>query len=227
MRLHARTTDARRAAARAIASCPALVCAVVLAALSAGCERDAAPGATSSPNRASGAQDVVPQAAPAPRPSAVPATDPGAPPGPAPTVAPSAADSTRSGNDIPILRAVRVGRQPGADRLVFEFDGAGLPAWRVEYVDQPVRDCGSGEPVPIAGGAWLQIRFSGANAHTEAGEGTSGPRRRALTLPVLRELVRICDFEAEVAWVAGVASRNRYTPRVLPDPPRLVLDIAH
>ncbi|MCA1715064.1 MAG: hypothetical protein LC715_08165, partial [Gammaproteobacteria bacterium] len=94
-------------------------------------------------------------------------------------------------------------------------------------VDRPVRDCGSGEPVPVAGDAWLQIRFSGANAHTEAGEGTSGPRRRAVNLLVLRELVRICDFEAEVAWVAGVGSPNRYTPRVLSDPSRLVIDIAH
>ncbi|MCA1713699.1 MAG: hypothetical protein LC715_00725 [Gammaproteobacteria bacterium] len=233
MRLHAQTTNARRGNGCAIDPYLAALCAVMLATLSAGCERDAGPGATSSAGQAPGAQDVVPEAADPSRPAPVPAPNPDAPPRPVagtdqpkPTIAPSAADSTRSGGDIPILRAVRVGQQPGADRLVFEFDGAGLPAWRVEYVDRPVRDCGSGDTVPVAGDAWLQIRFSGANAHTEAGEGTSGPRRRAVNLPVLRELVRTCDFEAEVIWVAGVGSPNRYTPRVLADPSRLVIDIA-
>ena len=56
----------------------------------------------------------------------------------------------------PILRAVRVGLQPHAERVVFEFNDTKLPAWQVEYVDRPVRDCGSGDAVPVAGEAWLQ-----------------------------------------------------------------------
>ncbi|PWF48499.1 hypothetical protein C7C56_011745 [Massilia glaciei] len=155
----------------------------------------------------------------------------------APPAAPSAArtigaasataTATAAPGRQPIVRAVRSGRQAGADRLVFEFDTPGLPAWHAEYVDKPVRDCGSGDPVPVAGDGWLQIRFTGAQAHTEQGESTSGPRRRALALPVARELVRTCDFEGEVIWVIGVASPNPYTPLVLAQPSRLVIDIAH
>lgn len=125
------------------------------------------------------------------------------------------------------MRAVRIGKQPGADRLVFEFDTPGLPEWKVEYVDRPVRDCGSGDTVPVAGDAWLQIRFSGAQAHTEQGASTSGPRRRPLAQTIARELVRTCDFEGEVTWVVGVAKPNPYTARALASPSRLVIDIAH
>ncbi len=206
-----------------------VVCAL-LAAMGVGCDRSA-PIQTGDRRPAASSQEPAPAPSPvaAPQPPAssdnsLPATAPGLP---APTIGESHSGSTRSAGDLPILRAVRVGQQPAADRLVFEFDGTGLPGWRIEYVDRPVRDCGSGEPVPVAGDAWLQIRFDGAQAHSEAGEGTSGPRRRAPNQPVLRELVRTCDFEGEVTWVAGVGRPNPYTPRVLAAPARLVVDIAH
>lgn len=156
--------------------------------------------------------------------------DPPAPRGvdlPTPTTAASSADVTSTAPEAPILRAVRIGRHAQHDRLVFEFDGEGMPAWRVEYVDGPVTDCGAGNVVPVAGDARLQVRFSGANAHTPAGKPTSGAARRKVDQPVLLELVRICDFEAEVTWVAGVAKLTPYTPRVLTNPSRLVIDIAH
>lgn len=146
---------------------------------------------------------------------------------PTATTAASSADATSTGGEVPILRAVRVGQHDGHDRLVFEFDGDGLPAWRVEYVDRPITDCGAGQAVPVAGDAWLQVRFSGAHAHTSAGQPTSGPRQRMVNQPVLRELERTCDFEAEVAWVAGLARPTAYRPRVLREPARLVIDIAH
>ena len=139
----------------------------------------------------------------------------------------SSADVSSFGEAAPILRDVRIGQHEDFDRIVFEFDSEGLPQWHVAYLDGPPADCGTGAEVPLAGDATLQVRFSGANAHTEAGESTSGPRRRAVGQPSLRELVRTCDFEAEVTWVAGVAGRKAYRPRVLVEPSRLVLDIAH
>jgi len=139
----------------------------------------------------------------------------------------SLAGRTNSGFASQILSAVRIGNQPSLDRLVFEFNDAGLPEWEVKYVEQPLLDCGSGEPVLVAGNAWLQIIFRGAQAHTEAGEATSGPRRRVVNQTAVRELVRTCDFEGEVTWVAGLGRANAYTPLVLAEPSRLVIDIAH
>lgn len=139
----------------------------------------------------------------------------------------SIGEATHVGTGLPVLRAVRSARHPGGDRLVFEFDRAGLPVWQVGYVDRPVRDCGSGEPVAVAGNAWLRVRFSGAQAHTAAAEPTAQPYRRAPDHHVLKTLVRTCDFEGEVVWIAGVASPVAFVPRVLNDPARLVIDIAH
>lgn len=167
-------------------------------------------------------------AAPAPSiPTGEPVVSKTTAPTPVSTIGPSRGAATRRSKSMPILRAVRVGKQPGMDRLVFEFDTAGLPEWEVEYVDRPVRDCGSGDAVPVAGDAWLQVRFTGAQAHTEKGESTSGPRRRPLAQPIARELVRTCDFEGKVTWVVGVARPNPYTPRIMARPARLVIDIAH
>jgi len=127
----------------------------------------------------------------------------------------------------PVLRAVRTGKQAAADRLVFEFDGAGLPAWQLEYLDGPARDCGSGDAVQVAGAALLQVRFTGARAHTDQGKPAAGPQRRALALPVARELVRTCDFEGEVTWVLGVSRPAVFTAKALSKPSRLVIDLGH
>lgn len=128
---------------------------------------------------------------------------------------------------VGVLRDVRTASQQGFDRIVFEFEGSTVPGYRVEYVDPPAIQCGSGEPVEVAGAALLQVRLIPAQAHTEAGEATIKDRERHLSLPVLRELESTCDFEADVTWVLGVAARNRFRVQELPNPARLVIDIQH
>lgn len=139
----------------------------------------------------------------------------------------SHAGRTNTGYAIQIVSAVRVGNQPGRDRQVFEFNDAGLPEWEVKYVDQPLLDCGNGESVSVAGDAWLQIIFRGAQAHTEAGEESGGSRRQVINQTILRELLRTCDFEGEVIWVAGLSRPNAYTAQVLAEPSRLVVVVLH
>jgi hypothetical protein len=124
-----------------------------------------------------------------------------------------------------LLRVVRTASREKFDRVVFEFEGARLPGYHVEYVDRPVRQCGSGEVVPVAGDAWLRVRLTPANAHTEAGEATVKDRARRLNYPNLKELKSLCDFEAEVEWVLGLASPNRYRVLELTNPARLVIDV--
>ncbi|HEV3471487.1 MAG TPA: hypothetical protein VG148_19325 [Pyrinomonadaceae bacterium] len=130
-----------------------------------------------------------------------------------------------SGGEPALLRAVRTASREKFERVVFEFEGAGLPGYRVEYVDRPVRQCGSGEAVPVAGDAWLRVRLTPANAHTEAGRPTVRDRARRLAYPNLKELKLLCDFEAEVEWVLGLASPNRYRVLELTNPARLVIDV--
>jgi hypothetical protein len=128
---------------------------------------------------------------------------------------------------VVVLRDVRTASQEGFDRIVFEFEGSALPGYRVEYVAPPAVQCGSGKPVEIAGAALLQVRLSPAQAHTEAGEATVRERERRPGLPVLQEMESVCDFEADVTWVLGVAARNRFRVQEFPGPARLVIDIQH
>lgn len=125
------------------------------------------------------------------------------------------------------LSAVRAARNAGWDRVVWEFAGDSLPGYHAEYVSRPVRQCGSGRPVEIAGDAWLEVRFAPAQAHTEQGEPTlsAGDRARMMGLPVLQELRLTCDFEGNVTWMLGVAAPSRYRVLELRDPARVAVDV--
>lgn len=125
-----------------------------------------------------------------------------------------------------VLDAVRAAKNAGFDRVVFEFRDQ-VPGYHLEYIDKPVRDCGSGDVRPIAGDGWLQVRLSPAYAHTEGGQATVAERELRPELSIVREIERTCDFEAVVTWVIGTASPNRYRVFELSAPPRLVVDIDH
>ncbi|WP_412061547.1 hypothetical protein [Rubrivirga sp. IMCC45206] len=125
------------------------------------------------------------------------------------------------------LLTVRTGAHDGFDRVVFTFDGDALPAVHLEYVDRPVRACGSGEPVRLEGEGWLAVRVEPAQAHTEAGKATVPDRRQAPAFPALREWALTCDFEADVTLVLGLAAPLGYRAAVLHAPLRLVVDVRH
>jgi hypothetical protein len=120
---------------------------------------------------------------------------------------------------------------PGYDRVVFEFAGDNVPGYHVEYVTAPVRRCGSGDPVSIAG-AQLVVRFEPARAHDEHGNPAPVERDRALGLPAVKEMKLVCDFEGQVEWVLGVGGGGEggawpYRVSELTGPARLVVDVRH
>jgi hypothetical protein len=176
-----------------------------------------------------------PQATPvAPTPEAAPA--PSAPaPSPEPADEPlddfegtaGIVSRPRHGAALAILSDVRAATHAGFDRVVFEFEGESVPGYHVEYVDKPVRDCGSGEAVRVAGDGWLEVRLQPAQAHDDTGSPTITNRDRTLGLPNLKQIRATCDFEADVTWVLGVGSPNRYRVLELGSPARLVVDVKH
>ncbi len=60
-----------------------------------------------------------------------------------------------------LLSGVRVASHEGYDRVVFEFRN-GVPGYDVRYVEPPILADGSGEEVPVAGGAALVVRMEPA-----------------------------------------------------------------
>lgn len=124
------------------------------------------------------------------------------------------------------LRSVRAARNEGFDRVVFEFDGAQVPGYQLEYVDKPIVKCGSGNPTEVAGQGFLQVTLMPTQAH-EGGTSTIPERERKAALPVIQELEQTCDFEGEVTWVLGNAHPNKYRVMELHEPTRLVVDVQH
>ena len=150
----------------------------------------------------------------------------GAAPSPHPWVSGESRGGTQ-GRGAVMLVNVRTARQDGFDRIVFEFDSH-VPQWRAGYVDRPQYECGSGEAVRLEGDGWMQVGFEATNAHTEEGRPTAAPRHVADPAGAnLREMRRICDFEAQVQYVIGVGSPNEYRAFQLSSPARLVIDIRH
>jgi hypothetical protein len=96
-----------------------------------------------------------------------------------------------------LLSNVRAGRNTCFDRLVIDVRGTtAMNSWRVQYVSQVTEDA-SGQPVPLRGGAFLQIGV-GASDHTTSGTPTYSPANR-------RELVDVTGFPTfrQVAWAGS------------------------
>ena len=134
-------------------------------------------------------------------------------------------------SDAPVnhLVAVRQAAHDGFHRIVLEFAGDTPPAYRVGYVDQPVRRPGSGQPVAVGGAPRLELRLTPARTVDLSGEEPRityrGPERIAVDQGVVNELVFVGDFEALMSWVVGVDTPDPFAVAMYSDPTRLVVDI--
>ncbi len=141
--------------------------------------------------------------------------------------------STPPGDNGPgltaLLRDVRTGRHDAFERVVFEFAGDVLPGYAVQYVSPPFVADPSGEPVDVAGDAFLAVRMvwaSGFDLSGDLGQVYTGPTRLTVGAPVVAELVQTGDFEAVLNWVIGVNGRRPFRVSTLVDPVRLVIDVS-
>jgi hypothetical protein len=137
---------------------------------------------------------------------------------------------TTTAKDIALLERVAVGRHEGFDRVVFQFR-EGVPGYRVEYVDPPIKEDGSGNVVQVKGSAYVQVRMepaSGFDLNTAEGVLVyKGPKRidgSAAGTGVIQELVRTGDFEAVLTWVVGLSDQVDFRVTTTQSPARLIVD---
>jgi hypothetical protein len=124
---------------------------------------------------------------------------------------------------------VRAGRHACFDRLV--LDGSSFA--RVRYVSQ-VRADGSGQVVPLRGGARLQI-ITNASHGEETGNPPYEPANPKELVNVtgfrtFRQVAFAGDFEGQTTLGLGVRARLPFRVFVLPSttgPSRVVIDVAH
>jgi len=130
------------------------------------------------------------------------------------------------------LTDVRGGRHECFDRLVFDLTGP-ASGYRVEYVAQVVSD-GSGEPIPLRGGAFLSIVLAAA-AHDLNGQPTYNPPNRSEAVNVtgfttFRQVAFGGTFEGVTTFGLGVRARLPFRVFVLAGPgsgSRMIVDVSH
>jgi hypothetical protein len=134
------------------------------------------------------------------------------------------------------LYGVRSGRHDCYDRVVFDVNGADMVGYHVRYVESVHAD-GSGESIPVAGDAALEVivhapDFASASSGHQSwrdpwkvGETLLDPRGwRAL------DAVKFAgSFEGQTTFAVGVDARVPFRVHTLPDGAltHIVLDIAH
>lgn len=131
-----------------------------------------------------------------------------------------------------LLVRLSVARNPGFDRIVFEFQGTGLPGYEVKYVQPPLRQDASGNIVQVAGTAFLNIRMEHASGFdldhgTPTYQGPEAiPKSQAGTV-VIEEVHRLGDFEAVLTWAAGLNRNAPFRVTTTASPARIILDVAN
>ena len=200
--------------------------ALVLAAclLATACSDDPEPAPTAGTARPEAPAVTLPPEAEEPSAPASPAAPPARP-----------AFEADTGKDVeeptggPLtVTAVRVARQDGFDRVVFELKGkqAGQPGWRVEYVDKPSRD-GSGEPVEVEGDATLVVYLDGAGYPYDTGQEEADAAPVPRDAEVVREVELGSVFEGVYEAFIGTTRKAPFRVFRLADPARVVVDVRH
>ena len=138
--------------------------------------------------------------------------------------------------DREVVVDVRAGRHACFDRLVVDlggFDNA-FATYDVRYVDTVHHD-GSGFPVPVRGGAVLQVSI-GAAAYDDTGAPTVALSREMVDVTgftTFRQVASAGSFEGWTTLALGVRARTPMRAFVLTGAPysdqgaRLVIDVAH
>ena len=118
-----------------------------------------------------------------------------------------------------VLSTVRAARQPGYDRVVFDFGPGALPPFAVEQVDRVIQG-GSGFVKPVEGSFFFNVRFIQAGG---AGEYREPTQLRPDTENV-REVVLSTNFEGVLEFGIGLSRLACPRVSVLASPARLLLD---
>ena len=228
---------------RSTRTAPALLVLALLAGAS-GCG-----GSDETDPSSSGSATPSPDASTAP--SSDPSADPSSTPGASPSASASASASASSGSGAGLppfpattrpddgglgsgngltLTGVRVGRQEGFDRVVFDLGGTGTPGWRVEYVARPRQD-GSGDPVELEGDVFLQVVLRGIGMPFDTGidqYGDASTRVSGAGTQGIAQVAPGASFEGDQQAFIGLdGSRRAFRAFALSNPTRVVVDVAH
>jgi hypothetical protein len=124
------------------------------------------------------------------------------------------------------LGAVRTGRHPGYDRVVFQFEGAQVPGYRIEYVREITLGETDDQYLTLQGGALVQATFQGT-ASDDYRPGTQTiPDKFTPGLSQVKQIGLAEDWEGVVRLGIGLDHRAGFRVLELHEPARVVVDVA-
>jgi hypothetical protein len=212
---------------RSLAVPGVLLAAALAGSLLAGCEGDdetaASPTSSSAPSSSRGGSGAGPSTEPVAQEEDAEDGDADAPPFPA-DASPDTQDA--SSDAMVTVRDIRIGRQDGFDRIVFEVGGAGAPGWDVRYVDAAASQ-GSGDPVDVEGSAILRVTITGAGYPYDTGveEFASADPLTAAGTEVVQDVVFDATYEGTTVAFAGTTGPAPFRVFALQNPARVVVDV--
>ncbi|MFG2195513.1 hypothetical protein [Streptomyces sp. NPDC048639] len=142
-------------------------------------------------------------------------------------------DKTAAPTGYTPLKDIRTGRNTCYDRMVFDVPGTGSNriGYTVQYVNKLYQD-GSGQFIPVSGGAVLEIRVAAPSYDPDTGAATYAGRA-GKPLPgvnltgykTFKDTRFATSFEGDTQIGLGVRARLPF--RVFQTGDRLVIDVAH
>ncbi|MBV9958518.1 MAG: hypothetical protein JO360_08860 [Acidobacteria bacterium] len=134
------------------------------------------------------------------------------------------ASVVRDGRNSSSFNVMRVAKQKGFDRVVFEFDGE-VPNYSVHFEKPPIEDY-SGENLRMSGRAFVVVQFftiSYPDENDAAKKIVDLPRNK-VRAGLVTEIRNSEWFEGYLSFAIGLRKRTPFRVQQLSNPSRLVID---
>jgi hypothetical protein len=124
------------------------------------------------------------------------------------------------------LGALRAAGHPGYDRVVFQFEGAEVPGYRIEYVREITLGETDDQFLTLQGGALVQAIFQGSASEDHRPGTQTVPDKLTVGLGQVKQIGLAEDWEGVVRLGIGLDHRAGFRVLELHDPERVVVDFA-
>jgi hypothetical protein len=124
------------------------------------------------------------------------------------------------------LAAVRAASHPGYDRVVFQFEGTKVPAYRIGYVRKITLGETDDQFLTLEGDALIEATFQGTASDGYRPGTQTIPDTLTPALPQVRQLGLAEDWEGVVRIGIGLDHRAGFRVLELTRPVRVVVDVA-
>lgn len=120
------------------------------------------------------------------------------------------------------LKEVRVAKNKGFDRVVFEFLGD-IPRYQVQYIKPPISGTAD-EEIKVSGRFFVEINLQSLPYPDDEKLAKATIPTGKLNFPAVSEVKEIEWFEGVRPFVVGLKAKKLYRVQQLKNPTRLVID---